>query len=59
MTTTTTTTATTTTTTTRFSRREDSIKIRLVDILLVLCERDSFDSGWGPEVRSCGPGTVP
>ena len=55
----TTTTTTTATTTTRFSRREDSIKIRLVDILLVLCERDSFDSGWGPEVRSCGPGTVP
>ena len=43
----------------KFSIREDIIKMGLVDILLVLCERDSFDSGWGPEVVSCGPGTVP
>lgn len=43
----------------KFSRRENNIKMDLVDILLVLCETDSFDSGWGPEVISCGPGTVP
>jgi hypothetical protein len=36
-------------------RREDNIKIDIVDILLGACERDSFDSGGGPEVRSCGP----
>jgi hypothetical protein len=42
----------------RFTRREDNIKMVLVDVLLVVCEMDSFDSGWGPEVRSCGPGTA-
>jgi hypothetical protein len=43
----------------RFVGREDNIKMGLVDILLVVCERDSFDSGWEAEVRSCEPGTVP
>jgi hypothetical protein len=42
-----------------FVRKEDNIKMSLVSILLGACERDSFDSGWGPEVRSCGPGFVP